>query len=250
MKCPLEGWSSTWGWVFQGLFAADRLSQLFSVPSHSHQRVCRWVRRDPYSYRATTAKWHKAPGVPAAVGLGWSCIEATGEREVTVLKRWWRACPLSSPTFLLPLGSPVSSLRAPAFRFPGKATTWGPVEWCLWGWHRTPAMARSPGLSCSSLQVQPHWFLCPALVSLSCSLLPPVPGVLTHTVPSSTWGFPLPLSPHRPSPSLNCLLFILQISAQASLCQSSLPCPLVLAAHWSLFLFIQRGYLINTYLPY
>ncbi|XDA76917.1 hypothetical protein R6Z07F_007061 [Ovis aries] len=68
--------------------------------------------------RATTAKWHKAPGVPAAVGLRWPCIEATGEREV--LKCWWRACPLSSPSFLLPFGSPVSSLRLPAFRFPGK----------------------------------------------------------------------------------------------------------------------------------
>ena len=109
-----------------GLFAPDRLSQLFSVPSHSHQRVCRWVRRNPYSYRATTAKWHKASGVPAAVGLGWPCIEATGEREVTVLKRWWRACPLSSAPFLLPLGSPISCLRPPAFHFPGKATSWGP----------------------------------------------------------------------------------------------------------------------------
>ena len=39
----------------------------------------------------------------------------------------------------------------------------------------------SPGLSCSSLQVQPHWFLCPALVSPQLLILASCPwGPHTH----------------------------------------------------------------------
>ena len=104
---------------------------------------------------------------------------------------------------------------------------------------------RSPGLSCPSRQAQPHWFLCPALVFPQFLIVTSVPGVLTHTVPSSAWGFS-PNSLSSPAFTLTKLLLVhpsdlgssISLSEQPSLPPGSV-CSLVLVPFYTVWLFDQ-----------